>query len=128
MYEFECPGGHCATKIRDIERRDDQLRCEECGLEMDRQMSMPTVRTVATHMGRHKDFDGMGYTDWNLRDRNTGKPLYITSLDQKRNALKERGLEECGDDLSIPGAVKRRDDERNEGKNKVTFDAPRSTR
>jgi len=131
MYDFECPGGHCEIVVRDIDRRDDLYRCQECGLEMERVPSMPTIHTVATHAKSFKGknaCDGQGYYDYNLRDRRTGKVPYITSLDQKRRLLKEKGLEEVGDDMTLPGAAKRRDDERREGRGTVTFDAPRSTR
>jgi hypothetical protein len=123
-----CPCGEVEMKVREIDRRDDQLRCK-CGLEMDRQMSAPVIQTVATHARGFKGknaCDGQGYYDYNLTDRATGKPPYITSLDQKRRLLKEKGLEEVGDDMSLPGAEKRRDDERREGRGTVTFDAPRS--
>jgi len=130
IYEFLCPCGDVKMIVRDIDRRDDQLRCD-CGLEMDRVPSMPVIHTVATHAKSFKGknaCDGQGYYDYNLRDRRTGKVPYITSLDQKRKLLKEKGLEEVGDDMTLPGAAKRRDDERREGRATVTFDAPRSTR
>lgn len=131
MYAFACPGGHECDELRDIDRRDDLKRCPECNLEMDRIPTIPTVQTINTHMkgvsGRNAS-DGMGYYDYNLRDRKTGQVPYITSLDQKRKLLKSKGLEEVGDDMSLPGAAKRRDDEKRERKKTLTFDATRSTR
>lgn len=123
LYEFDCPSGHVATVIRDIDRRNDQLRCH-CGLEMDRVMTTPTVHTISTHLPGKSD--GGGYYDYNLRDRKTGAPTYIHSLGQKRELLRERGLQECGDDMSIPGAAKRQDDERFERKKTTMIESPRS--
>ena len=131
VYVFECPGGHETDEIRAIDRRDDLKWCPECNLEMDRVPTIPVVQTINTHMagvnGKHAT-DGQGYFDYNLRDRKTGIPPYITSLDQKRKLLKSKGLEEVGDDMSLPGAAKRRDDEKRERKHIQTFDAKRSTR
>ena len=126
MYEFVCPGGHVVDELRAIDRRDELLLCPECGLDMSREFTIPTIHTVSTHLPGKSD--GGGYYDFNIRDRATGNPTYIHSLGQKQRLLRERGLVECGDDMSLPGAAKRRDDERSERRKAVTVSSQRSIR
>jgi predicted nucleic acid-binding Zn ribbon protein len=124
LYPHECDCGFSRTVLSSIEMRDAPVQCA-CGLKMLRVIAMPTIQTISTHMGGKSD--GQGYFDTNLRDKN-GNPTYITDLGQKRRELQARGLRECGDDMSLPGAAKRRDDERNERRQAVTFAPKRSSR
>lgn len=109
VYEYECGAGHGMSAVRKIVERDDPVTCG-CGERMKRIVSMPTIHTVNTHLRGTKLGDGMGYYDSNLRDRRTGKVPYITSMDQKRKLLRERGLFEYGNELSA--AKQRQEDDR----------------
>jgi len=99
LYEFECPGGHCAEEARPIDRRNDQKLCPECGLEMDRVISKPTLHTMETHMRGYRDFNPAHgeYVDPNLFDRRTGKSEVVKSPKHKQELLKKYGKFELGE-------------------------------
>ena len=116
MYEHECSCGYETIVISSIAMRDAPVECR-CGQNMVRVISKPVIQTISTHIPGKSD--GGGYFDYNIRDRTTGQPTYIHSKGQKARLLRERGLVECGDDMELPGAAKRRDDEKHEWKKAV---------
>lgn len=124
LYPHECECGFERAVLSSIELRDAPVMCE-CGRQMLRVIAMPVIQTISTHLPGKSD--GGGYFDHNLKNAK-GEPTYIHSLAQKRRELRARNLQECGDDMSIPGAAKRRDDERNERRGSVTFAPTRSAR
>ena len=94
LYDYEC--SECGVFERLVEGYIRRVECD-CGRIAHKIISAPRIHDLNNHMKGTDLLDSHGgYFDHNLRDRKTGKAPYITSLEQKKRILKERGFYEVG--------------------------------
>lgn len=96
IYEYRCEKcGQEQNTIAKVGERPKSVGCP-CGARARYHFSTPIIHTLSTHMmgaqGMKIGGDG-SYVDYNLVDPATGKPAVITSLDQKKRLMKEKGLQ-----------------------------------
>jgi hypothetical protein len=94
VFDYECPDcGIFEVLVKGYVREQN---CE-CGKVAPKVISTPAIHNLETHLKGTNLLDSHGgYFDHNLRDRKTGEAPYITSLEQKKKILKERGYTEVG--------------------------------